>query len=367
MSNPVEPFVMFRNVDKSYDGKTNVVDGLDLDIAKGEFLTLLGPSGSGKTTTLMMLAGFEAPSAGTIQFDGKPITDVPTYKRDFGMVFQNYALFPHMSVAENLAFPLRMRKVSKPDITAKVKKTLDIVQLGHLADRKPGQLSGGQAQRVALARSIVFDPKMVLMDEPLGALDKQLREHMQLEIKRLHHELDITMLYVTHDQTEALTMSDRIAVFNDGKIQQIGTPSQMYGSPQNKFVAGFMGENNALNGRISSTGEGGLVSVHLTDFDADMQAVSKEPLQIGDTVKLMVRPERVRLVQEADAGGAAGAFASKVTDTIYYGDHVRLVFGSDLNNALTTRVPHDSDSRDWAKGDAVFLSWEPQAAIVFQP
>lgn len=367
MSNPVEPYVMFRNVDKSYDGKTNVVDGLDLDISKGEFLTLLGPSGSGKTTTLMMLAGFEAPSAGTIQFDGKPITSVPTYKRDFGMVFQNYALFPHMSVAENLAFPLRMRKFAKPDITVKVKKTLDIVQLGHLADRKPGQLSGGQAQRVALARSIVFDPKMVLMDEPLGALDKQLREHMQLEIKRLHHELDITMLYVTHDQTEALTMSDRIAVFNDGKIQQIGTPSQMYGSPQNKFVAGFMGENNALNGRISGTGEDGLVSVHLTDFDADMQAVSKEYLQIGDTVKLMVRPERVRLVEEANAGGQADVFASNVTDTIYYGDHVRLVFGSDPNSALTTRVPHDSGSRDWAKGDAVFLSWEPQAAIVFQP
>lgn len=363
MSSPVEPYVMFRNVDKSYDGKTNVVDGLDLDIAKGEFLTLLGPSGSGKTTTLMMLAGFEAPSAGTIQFDGNPITTVPTYKRDFGMVFQNYALFPHMSVAENLAFPLRMRKVSKPDITAKVKKTLDIVQLGHLADRKPGQLSGGQAQRVALARSIVFDPKMVLMDEPLGALDKQLREHMQLEIKRLHHELDITMLYVTHDQTEALTMSDRIAVFNDGKIQQIGTPSQMYGAPENKFVAGFMGENNALNGKVTRNGEDGLVSVYLADFDTEMRAVSTERRQIGDAVKLMVRPERVRLVEE----GSANAFSSKVTDTIYYGDHVRLVFGPNPQNALSIRVAHDSQDRQWAKGDAVTLTWEPRSAIVFQP
>lgn len=363
MSNSVEPYVMFRNVNKSYDGKTNVVDGLDLDIARGEFLTLLGPSGSGKTTTLMMLAGFEAPSAGTIQFDGKPITSVPTYKRDFGMVFQNYALFPHMTVAENLAFPLRMRHVAKPEITAKVRKTLDIVQLGHLADRKPGQLSGGQAQRVALARSIVFDPKMVLMDEPLGALDKQLREQMQLEIKRLHHELDITMLYVTHDQTEALTMSDRIAVFNDGRIQQIGTPSQMYGAPENKFVAGFMGENNCLDGKITHVTDDRLVSVHLDEFDVEMRAVSSRDRKPGDRVKLMVRPERVRLVDE----GSPHAFTAKVTDTIYYGDHVRLVFGLNPETALTTRVPQESQDRQWAEGDAVTLSWDPQAAIVFRP
>ncbi len=363
MSSPVEPYVMFRNVDKSYDGKTNVVDGLDLDIAKGEFLTLLGPSGSGKTTTLMMLAGFEAPSAGTIQFDGKPITSVPTYKRDFGMVFQNYALFPHMTVAENLAFPLRMRHVPKPDITAKVRKTLDIVQLGHLADRKPGQLSGGQAQRVALARSIVFDPKMVLMDEPLGALDKQLREQMQLEIKRLHHELDITMLYVTHDQTEALTMSDRIAVFSDGKIQQIGTPTQMYGAPENKFVASFMGENNCLDGKITKLGDKGLVSVHLTEFGVEMCAISTRERHIGDPVKLMVRPERVRLVEE----GSADAFPAKVTDTIYYGDHVRLVFGANPESALTTRVAHETQGGQWVPGDTVMLSWDPRAAIVFRP
>jgi putative spermidine/putrescine transport system ATP-binding protein len=361
MSNPVEPYVMFRNVNKSYDGKTNVVDGLDLDIARGEFLTLLGPSGSGKTTTLMMLAGFEAPSAGTIQFDGKPITSVPTYKRDFGMVFQNYALFPHMTVAENLAFPLRMRRVAKPEITAKVRKTLDIVQLGHLADRKPGQLSGGQAQRVALARSIVFDPRMVLMDEPLGALDKQLREQMQLEIKRLHHELDITMLYVTHDQTEALTMSDRIAVFNDGKIQQIGTPSQMYGAPENRFVAGFMGENNCLDGKITQVAGHGLVSVYLDEFAVEMQAVSSGNRKPGDRIKLMVRPERVRLVAE----GSPHSFTAKVTDTIYYGDHVRLVFGHNPETALTTRVPQESQDRQWAQDDTVTLSWDPQAAIVF--
>ncbi|MDZ7747591.1 MAG: ATP-binding cassette domain-containing protein [Halofilum sp. (in: g-proteobacteria)] len=216
-----DAFVQFSEVQKSYDGETLVVKDLNLDIGKGEFLTMLGPSGSGKTTCLMMLAGFETATHGEIQLDGKPINNVPPHKRGIGMVFQNYALFPHMTVAENLAFPLEVRKMSKAEIEEKVKKALDMVQMGEFGGRRPAQLSGGQQQRVALARALVFEPELVLMDEPLGALDKQLREHMQFEIKHLHERLGVTVVYVTHDQSEALTMSDRIAVFDDGRIQQL--------------------------------------------------------------------------------------------------------------------------------------------------
>lgn len=362
MTQHLDPHVIFSNVDKSYDGKIQVVKGLNLEIGKSEFLTLLGPSGSGKTTTLMMLAGFEAPTSGTITFDGQAITDVPTYKRNFGMVFQNYALFPHMTVAENLAFPLRMRKISKSEITDRVKRTLDIVKLGGFADRKPSQLSGGQAQRVALARSIVFNPKMVLMDEPLGALDKQLREHMQLEIKRLHHELDITMLYVTHDQTEALTMSDKVAVFNDGRIQQIGSPKEMYGAPANKFVASFMGENNSLEGKVTKIEDGNMITVYLKKFRTEMRARSLRPREIGEAVTLMVRPEDVQIA----ATGAANAFTAKITDTVYYGDHLRLIFGTDTEEALTTRVQNHDMSADLHDGVEVTLSWKPENANVFK-
>ncbi|WP_245311631.1 ABC transporter ATP-binding protein, partial [Bradyrhizobium pachyrhizi] len=214
-------FVKFSEVQKTYDSETLVVKNLNLDIARGEFLTMLGPSGSGKTTTLMMLAGFEVPTQGSILLEGRPIDKMPPHKRDIGMVFQNYALFPHMTVEENLAFPLKVRKLVRTEIEARIKRALDMVRLGAYGKRRPAQLSGGQQQRVALARALVFDPKLVLMDEPLGALDKQLREQMQLEIKRIHDDLCVTVVYVTHDQGEALTMSDRIAVFNDGVIQQL--------------------------------------------------------------------------------------------------------------------------------------------------
>ena len=211
-----QDFVKFTSVDKSYDGKVLVVKGLDLDIAQGEFLTLLGPSGSGKTTTLMMLAGFETPTNGEIYLDGNPISNIPPYKRGIGMVFQNYALFPHLSVYENLAFPLKVRKMNNSEIDERIKKTLAMVSLSEFGNRMPAQLSGGQQQRVAVARALVFDPAVVLMDEPLGALDKNLRESMQYELKSIHEKLGVTVVYVTHDQGEALTMSSRIAVFNDG-------------------------------------------------------------------------------------------------------------------------------------------------------
>src|SRR5690606_37173364 len=229
-ANNNNPLVRFKNVRKSYDGKNQVVRHLNLDIRQGEFLTLLGPSGSGKTTTLMMLAGFESPSSGTIELAGEQIDNLPPHKRNIGMVFQNYALFPHMTVAENVAFPLKVRKFDAGEQQQNDKTALAMVQLAGMEKRYPSQLSGGQQQRVALARALVFEPELVLMDEPLGALDKQLREHMQLEIKRLHAELGVTVVYVTHDQGEALTMSDRVAVFHDGMVQQIGSPQDIYES-----------------------------------------------------------------------------------------------------------------------------------------
>ncbi len=247
-----DAFVEFERVQKSYDGETLVVKDLNLTMPKGEFLTMLGPSGSGKTTCLMMLAGFETATHGEIKLDGRPINNIPPHKRGIGMVFQNYALFPHMTINENLSFPLEVRKIGKSDREAKVKRALDMVEMGAFGGRRPAQLSGGQQQRIALAAPGVR-PELVLMDEPLGALDKQLREKMQFEITDLAHRLGITVVYVTHDQTEALTMSDRVAVFDDGRIQQIAPPDELYESPQNSFVAQFIGENNTLEGTVKDS------------------------------------------------------------------------------------------------------------------
>ena len=252
MSQDSKDFVVFEKIDKSYDGEVLVVKNLNLNISKGEFVTMLGPSGSGKTTTLMMLAGFETPTNGEIFLAGKPISKIPPYEREIGMVFQNYALFPHLTVNENLAFPLQVRKLPKSEIEERVANALEMVQLGEFGSRRPMQLSGGQQQRIAVARALVFEPKIVLMDEPLGALDKQLREQMQYEIKDLHEKLEVTIVYVTHDQSEALTMSNRIAVFDDGIIKQLASPSVLYEEPENAFVAQFIGENNTLSGKITS-------------------------------------------------------------------------------------------------------------------
>ena len=227
-----DALVRFLDVEKSYDGHTLAVRDLTLDVVEGEFLTLLGPSGSGKTTTLNMLAGFERPTRGQILLSGRPVDRLPPYERNIGMVFQNYALFPHMSVAENVAFPLSVRRVARAEIAARVARALAMVRLEAFAERRPAQLSGGQQQRVALARALVFEPSLVLLDEPLGALDKKLRERMQIEIKLLHERLGLTMVYVTHDQSEALTMSDRIAVFHDGRVMQLGTPDALYSQPR---------------------------------------------------------------------------------------------------------------------------------------
>src|SRR5258707_12039868 len=242
--------IKLEDVTKIFDGKVVAVDGVTLYIAAGEFFALLGPSGCGKTTSLRMIAGFEMPDSGRVHVGGQDITDLPVHRRDMGMVFQNYALFPHRTVAENVAFGLRMRGIEKDTIARKVKRALAMVELSGMEDRRPGQLSGGQQQRVALARAIVIEPRVLLCDEPLGALDKKLRQQMQFELKQLQRKLGLTMVFVTHDQEEALAMSDRIAVMNAGKVEQIGTPSDVYDRPSTRFVADFIGDTNLFRGEV---------------------------------------------------------------------------------------------------------------------
>lgn len=318
---PAMPLVRFVGVQKTYDGTHLVVRQLDLDIQRGEFLTLLGPSGSGKTTTLMMLAGFESPTAGEIQLDGKPITRTPPHKRDFGMVFQNYALFPHMTVGDNVAYPLTVRKVSKAEQATRVAKALDMVRLGGMAARYPGQLSGGQQQRVALARALVFNPQLVLMDEPLGALDKQLREHMQIELKELHRQLGVTFVYVTHDQGEALTMSDRVAVFNDGAIQQLAPVTEMYERPANRFVASFIGDSTVLQGTVRAT-DGDRCGIALDDGRV-ITGLNVNGAAVGDQAQASIRPERILVHRDASTAGHPNRLQARVADVIYFGDHLR--------------------------------------------
>ena len=350
-----DSIVTFDKVSKSYDGRTLVVDGLDLALARGEFLTLLGPSGSGKTTTLMMLAGFEEPTSGTITLDGKRIDNVPAHKRGIGMVFQNYALFPHMTVAQNLAFPLEMHGVAKADIEPRIKRALDMVRLPQLRDRKPAQLSGGQQQRVAVARALVYGPKLVLMDEPLGALDKQLREQMQLEIKHLHDDLGVTVVYVTHDQSEALTMSDRIAVFHQGRIQQLARPSELYERPANAFVASFIGENNRFDGTLVAR-DGASCRVRLAN-GTELAATAGADLPPGAAVVLSLRPERVMI----GAQDGANTLPAQMLEAIYLGDHCKLRLRVAGSEDFVAKVPAASIA--WQRGDALTVSWPAQACL----
>ena len=354
------PFVRFSNVRKTYDGLQLVVKDLNLDIAKGEFLTLLGPSGSGKTTTLMMLAGFETPTAGDIQLNGQSMTTLPPHKRGLGFVFQNYALFPHMSVAENLAFPLEVRKTGRSETRERVAKALAMVELSGFEKRKPHQLSGGQQQRVAVARALVFDPELVLMDEPLGALDKHLREQMQYELKRLHRELGVTVVYVTHDQGEALTLSDRIAVFHEGIIQQLDTPKAIYDAPANAFVAGFIGENNALPGKIVAV-NGPDVTVELIG-GARVKAMNGNCDAVGRSGVVCVRPEHLTVSAETRPGG--NHVAALIEDFIFHGDHLRVKLSAPGMNEIIVKAPARG-AHFPAKGVAVTLSWEPSVARAF--
>ena len=350
-------FVVFDRVQKSYDGVNLVVKDLNLSIAKGEFLTMLGPSGSGKTTCLMMLAGFETATHGDILLDGKPINNIPPHKRGIGMVFQNYALFPHMTVAENLAFPLEVRKLGKSEREAKVKRALEMVQMGEFGGRRPAQLSGGQQQRIALARALVFEPELVLMDEPLGALDKQLREHMQFEITRLAHELGITTVYVTHDQTEALTMSDNVAVFDDGRIQQLAPPAELYEKPENSFVAQFIGENNTLEGVVTELA-GDTCVVRLDDGE-ELDATPVNVSKVGERTKVSIRPERVEFNKDR-LHADAHLLKAEVLEFIYMGDVFRTRLRVAGNDEFVIKSRNAPDQVRLEPGSQIEIGWLPQ-------
>ncbi len=354
------PFVRFGAVTKTYDGINLVVKGLDLDISKGEFLTLLGPSGSGKTTTLMMLAGFEQPTSGNIFLNGVSLTEMPPHKRGLGFVFQNYALFPHMTVQENVSFPLEVRHIRGSEIKARVAKALSMVELSGFDKRKPHQLSGGQQQRVAMARALVFDPELVLMDEPLGALDKHLREQMQYELKRIHRELGVTVVYVTHDQGEALTLSDRIAVFHEGIIQQLDTPTRIYDQPANAFVAGFIGENNALPGKVIAIQ--GAECVFELIGGSRVRALNGNCETPGQQGVICVRPEHLSISAETAPGG--NHVAALIEDFIFHGDHVRVKLSAPGMSEIFVKTPARGGKLP-AKGVAVTLVWDPNSARAF--
>ena len=330
-----KPLVRFEHIEKSYDGEILVVKDLNLDIARGEFVTMLGPSGSGKTTCLMMLSGFETPTNGEIYLEDRPIGSIPPHKRNIGFCFQNYALFPHMTISENIAYPLHVRKMPKDEIEKKVSKILEMIELPGFEGRRPAQLSGGQKQRIALARALVFEPQLVLMDEPLGALDKNLREQMQFEIKAIHENFGLTVVYVTHDQSEALTMSNRIAVFEDGIIQQISTPDILYEKPENAFVAQFIGENNKLTGKVIEI-DGDKCTVEVEG--RTVKALKVNVNEVGEKTSLSLRPERVTV--DPEEGSLENVFEGTVRQLIYLGDHIRTRVNVCGNNDFVIKVPN---------------------------
>jgi putative spermidine/putrescine transport system ATP-binding protein len=347
-----QAFVRFIDVDKTFDGKTLVVTDLNLDIRRGEFLTLLGPSGSGKTTTLMMLAGFEMPTRGDIHLGGRSIRKLPPYKRDIGVVFQNYALFPHMTAQENVAFPLVARHLGKAEIASRVAEALNLVQLRGFETRRVGQLSGGQQQRVALARALVFDPKLVLMDEPLGALDKQLRERMQLELKHIHERIGVTVVYVTHDQNEALTMSDRIALLRQGRIEQLANPAQLYEEPANSFVAQFVGENNRLPGKV--------IQVAGPECVVEVGGETVRALRVrvdgpGGATQLSIRPESVRI--NPDPETYPNTFEARIRELIYVGDHTRVRVSICGRDDFVLKISRGENTPRLAVDQKVRIGW----------
>jgi len=336
-------------------GPVVAVDDIELHINSGEFITLLGPSGSGKTTTLMMIAGFVLPTSGDILVNSDSVVLKPPYKRDIGMVFQNYALFPHMTVEDNIAFPLQMRRVDKTKIRRKVAEVLELVQLPGYEKRYPRQLSGGQQQRIALARALVFEPSLLLMDEPLGALDKKLREIMQLEIKHIQEDLHITVVYVTHDQEEALVMSDRIAVMQQGRIEQLADPDTLYEQPVNRFVADFIGESNFLSGVVESV-EDQICSVR-TESGLVFQTPWREGVSTGEPIDIALRPERIYFTSD-DQG--SNVFPGTVEEVIYIGDNIqyKVRIGSGPEDVLLLKQLTRTKMKRHRSGEAVQICWE---------
>lgn len=352
--------IVLRGVGKSY-GDVIALRPTDLEIRDGEFVTLLGPSGSGKTTLLSLLAGLLAPDAGTIHIDGRDVTRAAPESRDLGMVFQNYALFPHMTVFDNVAFPLRMRNVDRAAGRERVTRALSAVQLRHLADRMPSQLSGGQQQRVALARCMVYQPSVILMDEPLGALDKKLREQMQLEIKRLHKELNITILYVTHDQEEALVMSDRICLMNNARVEQIGTPSDLYFRPRTLFAADFLGESNILPVRVEDTTSGRIQLS--TPGGARWSAAGdvEVSLSVGEA-RAVIRPEAISVLEKGER--ANNEIEAEVVDLVIAGAMTRMYLKAADGTRIAAAAPTRREHVPPGIGQRVRLGWSREATVV---
>jgi spermidine/putrescine ABC transporter ATP-binding subunit len=343
-----------RHLSKAF-GATRVVSDVSFRVAGGSLLTLLGPSGSGKTTSLRMIAGFEEPTEGQILVADVDITERPAHKRNIGVVFQQYALFPHLTVFQNIAYPLEMRRSGKAEIRSRVEAALDLVRLQGYEARYPHQLSGGQQQRVALARAIVFQPRLLLMDEPLGALDKQLRENLQLEMRRLHADLGITFIYVTHDQEEALTMSDRIAVMNDGKVAQVGRPEDLYDRPTSRFVAGFIGESNFLPAIVRGLED----DVVVAECDgAIIRAVCPTRPAAGEKVMLTTRPERLRFADNAwNSTMAQNRLSVTVTEAVFAGERRRYMLQAGDGTAMVLKEPSSAAIRRRTVGEQAEIAW----------
>jgi putative spermidine/putrescine transport system ATP-binding protein len=354
------PKLKISGLTKRY-GSFVALEPTDLEVAEGEFLTLLGPSGSGKTTLLSLIAGLTAPDEGQLLIAGKDVTHGPAYERDIGMVFQNYALFPHMTIAENIAFPLKMRKLDGASAKKRAMEALELVRLPHVAQRFPKELSGGQQQRIALARCLVYKPSIVLMDEPLGALDKKLRDQMQLEIKRIHRELGTTIVYVTHDQEEAMTMSDRICLMNGGRIEQLGSPSELYFRPRTLFVADFLGESNLLEGTVERA-EGAEVDVKLAQGGSRAHATANAPLAAGSKVRVMVRPQNITV---RPGPAAVNAVRGKVLDSMITGSLTKLYVESPVagGDPLVLCYPTSAGAAPHAIGDDITLHWSRGDAV----
>ena len=345
--------VRLEGVVKKFDTFIAVND-ITLEAKQGEFLTLLGPSGSGKTTTLRIISGLEFPTRGQVYVNGLPVSNEPAYKRDLGMVFQNYALFPHMTIFENIAFPLKMRKHSRIEVEKKVANALKTVKLQDLGHRYPKQLSGGQQQRIALARALVYEPSVLLMDEPLGALDKKLREEMQLEVKQIQEQFKITTIYVTHDQSEALTMSDRIALMNEGKIEQIGTPSEIYEMPSSKFVADFIGESNFFEGNVIQL-QDQWCKIE-TQKGLELRARVRNGLEKGQHINLTIRPEKIHVL--FDSTGKPNVFKGKIVEVIYLGDTIKYLVRLDSGDQLIVKSQNNVENLSLHKGGDIFLNWD---------
>lgn len=355
-------------VSKSF-GDVVALDDVSLDVKPGEFVTLLGPSGSGKTTTLRIIAGFTHNDDGVVNLDGRDLAGIPSYKRDIGMVFQNYALFPHMTAASNVAFPLRMRRFGRQDIRSRVTDVLRLVHLDDLGDRYPRQLSGGQQQRVALARAIVFSPRLLLMDEPLGALDRKLRDALQLEIVQLSQQLGISIVYVTHDQEEALVMSDRIAVYDGGQIRQVGTPAELYETPSSRFVASFVGESNIFSGVLRRTSDAAVLEHEAGPIALEESALERVDLAGSGRAAVVVRPERVEVSpgeqQDQDARADDGFVATGcVEQVIYLGAAVKYVIGLTTGTKVVARLRASEPSASLVAGATVMVRWQRQAGVL---